>query len=93
MITCIIVLLTLMSCQRTGRLEAAKGIASVMDKTCTFEALAKVHYEDGEPDPSTTGPLKSIEQKVCANQCSGRGTCVNGHCNCSTGMYADSDAD
>ena len=61
-------------------------IASDLDERCVQEAEARQNYTNGVLDPEAEALLKGIQQSVCPNQCSGRGACEDGKCQCNEGM-------
>ena len=62
-----------------------EGSASELDKVCSHQAEAQLHYENDIPDEESNNVLNSIQEKVCPNQCNNKGACVEGKCTCDAG--------
>ena len=72
--------------QEADALNAAEGTNSLLEEVCVHQAHAQVHYNGDEADSTSLSTLTTVQQKVCPNQCSKHGTCVDGVCSCNTGI-------
>ncbi|XP_078585634.1 von Willebrand factor D and EGF domain-containing protein-like [Branchiostoma floridae x Branchiostoma japonicum] len=63
----------------------ATAALSSMEQECTTSVLANISMYETNENSSTPVPPKALVEKLCLNQCSFRGTCVNGECVCDEG--------
>ena len=66
-------------------------MAAQLERMCTYRFEIAIRMVNGEPDAKTASQmvtLQRIQQVICPSQCSQRGTCVNGTCQCSQGRHA-----
>ena len=71
--------------QITDDIELARVAVDHFRESCEFLALqnASLYTED---DAGQLQPPRQILGKMCPSECNGRGACVNGICECDSGI-------
>ncbi|CAH1274704.1 VWDE [Branchiostoma lanceolatum] len=64
--------------------EWATAALSAMEDVCTTAVLTNVSMHETSEN-GTSVPPQALVEKLCLNQCSFKGTCVNGECVCNDG--------